>query len=134
MKQCEPLFEAISKTSTNHLISNMGLRDASASKNEEGEMDGEDETSSNMTFMKTFSPVVFVTPVVLVEVLNVVVDQNWTFNPGNRIRWHTSFFIIQNLCHLSYLSMESLTHGNVLVSSLSISRSFSHRSPTSHSV
>ena len=36
--------------------------------------------------LNKMSPVVFVTPVVLVEVLNVVVDQNWTFNPGNRIR------------------------------------------------
>ena len=37
-----------------------------------------------MPFVKIFSPVVFVTSVVLMEVLNVVVDQNRTWNPENR--------------------------------------------------
>ena len=42
-------------------------------------------TSRNGCLIKMISPVVFVTPVVLVEVVNVVVDQNWTLNPDKRI-------------------------------------------------
>ena len=54
-------------------------------KDEEGEKTGKEETSSNMPFVKMVSPVVFISSVVLMEVLNVVVDQNRTFNPEKRI-------------------------------------------------
>ena len=51
-------------------------------------MDDEDFTSSNMPFVKMVPPVVFISSVVLMEVLNVVVDQNRTFNPEKIIgKW-----------------------------------------------
>ena len=63
-------------------------------------MDDEDFTSSNMPFVKMVSPVVFISSVVLMEVLNVVVDQNRTFNPEKRIGilQKSNWYISNNIC------------------------------------
>ena len=83
---------------------------------------GQDERETKqkkMPFRKKISPVVFVTPVILMEVLNVVVDQNWTFNPDKIICYNTIFVPYALIDRLAF--EHGGTHGNVFASSLHLS-------------
>ena len=60
------------------------------------------------------SPVVFVTPVVLVEVVNVVVDQNWTLNPDKTI----VFIIIGEIIIGSSILIRELARSELVRSEL----------------